>query len=48
VIDRKYGVSGAQPLGVFTQVLERAWADAQPKLEILGGDDVCGPDGCAI
>jgi predicted DsbA family dithiol-disulfide isomerase len=27
VIDRRYGVSGAQPVEVFTQVLERAWAD---------------------
>lgn len=28
VIDRKYGISGAQPIEVFQQVLERAKADA--------------------
>jgi predicted DsbA family dithiol-disulfide isomerase len=30
VVDRKYGVSGAQPVEVFTQVLERAWSEAHP------------------
>ena len=51
VIDQKYGVSGAQPTEVFTQVLERAWAESQPKIEVLatGADgQECGPDGCAI
>ncbi len=54
VIDRKYGVSGAQPVDVFVQVLERAWSEAHPKLEHVGAtdghvhdDDLCGPDGCA-
>jgi predicted DsbA family dithiol-disulfide isomerase len=28
VVDRRYGVSGAQPVEIFAQVLERAWADA--------------------
>jgi predicted DsbA family dithiol-disulfide isomerase len=28
VIDRKYGISGAQPAQAITQVLERAWAEA--------------------
>jgi predicted DsbA family dithiol-disulfide isomerase len=27
VVDRRYGVSGAQPADVLTQVLERAWAE---------------------
>jgi predicted DsbA family dithiol-disulfide isomerase len=30
VIDRKYGISGAQPAGTITQVLERAWREAEP------------------
>ena len=30
VVDQKYGVSGAQPVEAFSQVLERAWADIQP------------------
>jgi predicted DsbA family dithiol-disulfide isomerase len=28
VIDRKYGISGAQPPEAITEVLERAWAEA--------------------
>jgi predicted DsbA family dithiol-disulfide isomerase len=49
VIDRKYGVSGAQPVEVFRQVLDRAWADSHPKLDLLGGtEQACGPDGCAL
>jgi predicted DsbA family dithiol-disulfide isomerase len=46
VVDGRYGVSGAQPSAAFTQVLERAWADAHPALEMVGGADACGPDGC--
>ena len=51
VIDRTYGISGAQPAEVFGQVLDRAWDDAHPTLEHVGGPeptDACGPDGCAI
>jgi predicted DsbA family dithiol-disulfide isomerase len=28
VVDERYGLSGAQPVEVFAQLLERAWADA--------------------
>ena len=48
VLDRKYGISGAQPVEVFTQTLERAWTDSHPVLDVVGGADACGPDGCAI
>jgi predicted DsbA family dithiol-disulfide isomerase len=48
VIDQKYGVSGAQPTEVFTQVLEKAWSEAHPKIEVLATGEECGPDGCAI
>ena len=49
VIDEKYGVSGAQPAEVFAQVLERAWADAHPKLEMVdAAGEECGPDGWPI
>ena len=49
VVDQKYGISGAQPATVFTQALEQAWADAQPRLSVVGGDAAaCGTDGCAI
>ncbi len=48
VIDRRYGISGAQPVEVFAQALRQAWADAHPAVQVLGGDTdgVCGPDGC--
>jgi predicted DsbA family dithiol-disulfide isomerase len=48
VIDQKYGISGAQPVDTFRQVLDRAWADAHPAVEVVGGAEACGPDGCAI
>ena len=50
VVDRTYGVSGAQPAEAFTQVLERSWAETHPTLEHVGhtDGDVCGPDGCPI
>ncbi len=49
VVDHKYGISGAQPPEFFLQVLERAWSEAHPGLELIGdGDAACGPDGCAI
>lgn len=57
VLDRKFGVSGAQPAEVFTQALEQAW-EARSPLTVLaegpsnGADgtdgDACGPDGCAV
>jgi predicted DsbA family dithiol-disulfide isomerase len=50
VVDRKYGVSGAQSPDVFTEILEKAWNESHPKLDLVGGAgaDACGPDGCAI
>lgn len=60
VVDRRYGVAGAQPAEVFGDVLERAWAEAHPGLALVGGAvtgtgpgvtsdaDACGPDGCAV
>ena len=55
VVDGRYGVSGAQPVEVFTQTFERAWADAHPEpaplLTTVGGaagGEACGPEGCAI
>ncbi|MGW2824862.1 DsbA family oxidoreductase [Streptomyces sp. NPDC001443] len=53
VLDRTYGVSGAQPAEVFTQALAQAWGE-RPVLKPVGGaadtDDAqaCGPDGCAL
>jgi len=48
VVDRRYGVSGAQPTEVFSQLLDRVWADTHPSLQLLADGTVCGPDGCAV
>ncbi|MEV6587284.1 DsbA family oxidoreductase [Streptomyces acidicola] len=51
VLDRKYGVSGAQPAEVFARALTEAWGD-RPPLRLLQDEDAsaeaCGPDGCAV
>jgi predicted DsbA family dithiol-disulfide isomerase len=52
VIDQKYGVSGAQPVEVFTEAIRRAAAD-RPAVTLITtpgstDDAACGPDGCAI
>jgi predicted DsbA family dithiol-disulfide isomerase len=47
VIDGRYGVSGAQPAEALGEVLRRAWAEREPSLQMVGGEDVCGPDGCS-
>ncbi len=47
VFDRKYGISGAQETAVFTDVLDRAWSEAQP-LTVVGADaDICSDESCA-
>jgi len=44
VIDRRLGISGAQPLATFKNALEQAWRE-RPTPKILAGE-ACGPDGC--
>ncbi|POY38950.1 disulfide bond formation protein DsbA [Solitalea longa] len=46
VVNRKYGISGAQPLEVFTDTLNKAWSEEHP-LEIVNDNGVgmCSPDG---
>ena len=48
VVDEKFAVSGAQPTEVFSQLLDRAWSESHPVIELVGGADACGPDGCAV
>jgi predicted DsbA family dithiol-disulfide isomerase len=54
VIDRKYGLSGAQPAGTFSAALEQAWQESHPLVMVntagSGGTagEACGPDGCAV
>jgi hypothetical protein len=51
VIDRRYGIAGAQPADDLLSVLQQAWHEAHPLEMALGGesnaDFLCGPDGCA-
>jgi predicted DsbA family dithiol-disulfide isomerase len=51
VVDRKYGVSGAQPAEALLEVLETAWAEAHP-LQVLtpagGTADGCADGSCAV
>ena len=53
VVDQRYGVSGAQPSELFTEVLERAWADAHPAAPTLVTPaapvaDDCADGSCAV
>ncbi|MDO0932093.1 DsbA family oxidoreductase [Streptomyces sp. DG2A-72] len=50
VLDRKYGVSGAQPPEAFAQALTQAWGE-RPSLKLVGEGaeaEACGPEGCAV
>ncbi|EWT01069.1 DSBA oxidoreductase [Intrasporangium oryzae NRRL B-24470] len=56
VIDRKYGISGAQPTELFGEALDQAWRESHPLVMLqptpgtapAEADLACGPDGCAI
>jgi predicted DsbA family dithiol-disulfide isomerase len=51
VIDRRYGVSGAQPSEVLLEVLRKAWVDANPLTIVTGASDggaSCEGDSCAV
>jgi len=51
VIDRRYGVSGAQPSEHLLEALQTAWADSHPLAMVSTGasdEQACGPDGGAI
>ncbi len=54
VVDEKYGVSGAQPAAALREVLDTAWAEANP-LTLLtpsgarsGEDAACADGSCAV
>jgi protein disulfide-isomerase len=54
-MDRKYGVSGAQPVQAFTDALTQSfqeWKTAQPKTTLTSlnknDDAVCDENGCEI
>jgi predicted DsbA family dithiol-disulfide isomerase len=58
VVDRRYGAAGAQPAELLLQILQKAWAEANPHLTELarsGGSqstvpaaDGCTDDSCAV
>jgi predicted DsbA family dithiol-disulfide isomerase len=59
VIDRKFGLSGAQPSATFSMALEQAWQDTHPLAMVNAGGPgtedgeaqdggACGPAGCAV
>jgi predicted DsbA family dithiol-disulfide isomerase len=45
VIDRRFGLAGAQPPEVLGEGLRRAW-EAQTPLSVVAEGDTCGVDGC--
>lgn len=46
VLDRRYGISGAQPEEVFSQALSQAWADGhQPLQPVVADGGACAVDG---
>jgi predicted DsbA family dithiol-disulfide isomerase len=47
VVDRRYGASGAQPAELLLQVLEKAWADAQP-LQTVPAAEGCEDGTCTV
>lgn len=51
VLIDKYGVSGAQPVELFSTALETAWADAHSLETLMGVDedvDMCDDEICAV
>ena len=51
VLDRRYGVSGAQPAEVLLGALEQAWSDGHPIRVLTPADDAsatCDDGSCAI
>jgi len=49
VIDETYGISGAQPPEVFTNILERAWSETKPEpVTVPDVDAGCADGSCPI
>ncbi len=50
VIDRKYGVSGAQPIEIFVEALTQAYREGQHKFKMAGkqNNGVCENDNCRV
>ena len=52
VIDRKYGISGAQPADLLLRALRQAWNESHVAVELTAvaseTDAVCADDSCAV
>jgi predicted DsbA family dithiol-disulfide isomerase len=50
VLDEAFGVSGAQPVEIFLQALEQAWAESHPLQTVTSTEDgtTCEGDACAV
>jgi len=48
VFDGRLAVAGAQPPEVLLEVLQRAWSEREPELEVIAEGEICGPEGCEI
>ncbi|GAC1377105.1 MAG: protein disulfide isomerase FrnE [Hymenobacter sp.] len=48
VFEDKYAVSGAQPVELFAEVLEKVWDETKPAPVLVADGAACGPDGCEI
>ncbi len=50
VIDRKYGISGAQPVSVFEETIYKAFSESKPKFEMQNttNANICNADGCNV
>ncbi len=49
VLNRKYGVSGAQPVEYFTQVLEKLWEEEKPLEDVSPNQGhTCSDETCTI
>lgn len=54
VVDRKYGIAGAQTSDQILLALQQAWEQAHPLTVVgaapggSGAESACGPDGCAL
>jgi len=44
VVDRAVAASGAHPVDSMLELLQQGWA--KPRVPVVTGGEVCGPDGC--
>jgi predicted DsbA family dithiol-disulfide isomerase len=48
VIDRRYGIAGAEPTEVLLDALQTAWDEQPAHVTSSNPDATCGPEGCAV